>query len=259
MIVPAGFKTFKEALRAGCEVFHHLKMLLHSRGLSTGVGDEGGFAPVFQGESPHEQAIAAILQAIQDAGYKAGKDIFLALDVAASEFASDKDGPNHSYQFEGQSLDSRQLIQKYIKWIETYPIVSIEDGLAEGDWKGWSLFTREAGTGIQLVGDDLFVTNPQTFKKGIDQKIANAILIKLNQIGTVTETLETMKMAALNKYQAIASHRSGETSDTFVADLAVAVGAEFIKTGSLSRSERVEKYNRLMEIEQELYPEAYPA
>ena len=254
MIVPSGLKTFKESLRAGCEVFHHLKMLLHGRGLATGVGDEGGFAPVFTGDAPHEQALSAILQAIQDAGYKPGKDISLALDCASSEFATpDANDPTlYTYQFEGQKLDSKQLIQKYARWSETYPIVSIEDGLAEHDWKGWGSMTRELGSRLQLVGDDLFVTNAAVLKKGIDQKVANAILIKLNQIGTVTETLETMKLAGLHNYRSIASHRSGESEDTFIADLAVGTDCGQIKTGSASRTDRIAKYNQLLRIEEKL-------
>lgn len=252
MIVPSGFKTFREALRAGCEVFHHLKSLLHSKGLATGVGDEGGFAPVFSGEAPHEQALAAVLQAIQDAGYKPGKEISIALDCASSEFAQTLPDGATVYSFEGQKLEPKQLIQKYSRWCETYPIVSIEDGLAEHDWKGWSAMTRDLGARIQLVGDDLFVTNAAVLKKGIEQKVANAILIKLNQIGTVTETLETMKLAALHKYRSIASHRSGESEDTFIADLAVGTDCGQIKTGSASRTDRIAKYNQLLRIEEAL-------
>lgn len=261
MIVPTGFTQFSEALRAGSEVFHHLKKLLHSRGLSTGVGDEGGFAPVFDGIHPHEQVLSSIVQAIEDAGYKPGKDIFLALDCAASEFAekteTGEDGEIHyQYRFEGKALSSKQMIAVYKKWTEIYPIVSIEDGLAEHDWSGWLALTQALGSECQLVGDDLFVTNTTYLKRGIEKKIANAILIKLNQIGTVTETLETMKLAATNGYGSISSHRSGESEDTFIADLAVATDCGQIKTGSLSRTDRLAKYNQLLRIEEQLGSQA---
>lgn len=248
MIVPAGFSRFSEALRAGAEIFHRLKKILHKQGLSTGVGDEGGFAPEFQGEKPHEQALVAIMQAISDAGYQAGKDVFLALDSAASEF-SDGQG---NYNFEGNRLSSKQMASVYQKWTQEFPIVSIEDGLAENDWDGWKSLTDLLGNHCQLVGDDLFVTNPVFLKKGIEKKTANAILIKLNQIGTVTETLETMKMAAQSQYSIITSHRSGETEDTFIADLAVGTDCGQIKTGSASRTDRIAKYNQLLRIEEAL-------
>jgi enolase len=252
MIVPAGFKTFSEALRAGTEVFHRLKKILNDRGLSTGVGDEGGFAPVFEGEFPHEQALTAILTAISDAGYKAGSDIFLALDCAASEFVA----PSGGYQFEGKIRSAKEMIGIYAKWAESYPIISIEDGLSEHDWEGWSDLTRELGDRLQLVGDDLFVTNAAVLKKGIDKGVSNAILIKLNQIGTVTETLETMKLAAQSGFAAITSHRSGETEDTFIAELAVGTDCGQIKTGSASRTDRIAKYNQLLRIEQALGDQA---
>jgi enolase len=245
MIVPAGFDKFSEALRAGVEVFHRLKKILHDKGLSTGVGDEGGFAPMFEGDNPHEQAILAIMQAISDAGYKAGRDIFLALDSAASEFV---DGDK--YKFEGKRLSSKEMAQVYGQWVESYPIISIEDGLAEHDWDGWLHLSQTLGKHIQLVGDDLFVTNPTFLKKGIEKKVANSILIKLNQIGTVTETLETMRMAAQSGYTAVTSHRSGETEDTFIADLAVGTDCGQIKTGSASRTDRMAKYNQLLRIEE---------
>jgi enolase len=248
MIVPTGFSKFSEALRAGAETFHHLKKVLHERGLATGVGDEGGFAPQFSGEKPHEQALQAIMQAIQLAGYKPGRDIFLALDCAASEF-SDSSG---IYQFEGAALSNREMIQRYSQWCSNYPIISIEDGLAEHDWSGWEAMTISLGSKIQIVGDDLFVTNSQYLKKGIELKSANSILIKLNQIGTVTETLETMKMAAQAGYSAISSHRSGETEDTFIAELAVGTDCGQIKTGSASRTDRIAKYNQLLRIEEML-------
>ncbi len=249
MIVPAGFDRFSEALRAGAEIFHRLKKILHDKGLATGVGDEGGFAPVFSGETPHEQAILAIMQAISDAGYKAGRDVFLALDCAASEFTEGEPG---SYRFEGKKLSSQELAGLYAQWVESYPIISIEDGLSEHDWEGWSRITQLLGGRCQLVGDDLFVTNPEFLKKGIENKVANAILIKLNQIGTVTETLETMKMAAQAQYGSISSHRSGETEDTFIADLAVGTDCGQIKTGSASRTDRIAKYNQLIRIEEQL-------
>ncbi|MBY0471758.1 phosphopyruvate hydratase [bacterium] len=251
MIVPVGFDRFSNALRAGVEVFHRLKAILHSKGLATGVGDEGGFAPVFTGEKPHEQALSAIMQAISDAGYKAGKDIFLALDAAASEF-TEGDKSRSQYRFEEKQLSSKDMVGVYSQWVETYPILSIEDGLAEHDWDGWAMLTQNLSSACQLVGDDLFVTNTEYLKKGIAQNIANAVLIKLNQIGTVTETLETMKLAAQNQYTAIASHRSGETEDVFIADLAVGTDCGQIKTGSASRTDRLAKYNQLLRIEEQL-------
>ncbi len=247
MIVPAGFASFSEALRAGAEVFHHLKKILHDRGLSTGVGDEGGFAPVFSGEKPHEQAIENILAAIRAAGHEPGKSIFLALDCAASEF-----GNENGYQFEGAVRRSADMVALYKDWCGRYPIVSIEDGLSEHDWSGWALLTRELGGSCQLVGDDLFVTNAKVLKKGIEQKTANAILIKLNQIGSVSETLETMRMAREAGYASISSHRSGESEDTFIAELAVGTDCGQIKTGSASRTDRIAKYNQLLRIEERL-------
>jgi enolase len=253
MIVPAGFERFSEALRAGAEVFHRLKKILHDKGLATGVGDEGGFAPAFTGENTHEQAIQAIMMAIDDAGYKAGRDIFLALDCAASEFI---DGDPGRYKFEGHRMSSKEMIALYSQWAETYPILSIEDGLSEHDWDGWAWLTQSLGSRLQLVGDDLFVTNPVFLKKGIEKKVANSILIKLNQIGTVTETLETMKMASQAGYSQISSHRSGETEDTFIADLAVGTDCGQIKTGSASRTDRIAKYNQLLRIEEKLGAQA---
>lgn len=248
MIVPAGFDRFSEALRAGVEVFHRLKKILHDKGLSTGVGDEGGFAPEISGEKPHEQALTFILQAISDAGYKAGHDIFLALDCAASEFGN----PEGGYLFEGKRLSSEEMVSFYSTWLQQFPIISIEDGLSEHDWKGWQNLTERLGSQCQLVGDDIFVTNPVYLKKGIQNQVANAILIKLNQIGTVTETLETMKMATQAGYNLITSHRSGETEDTFIADLALATDCGQIKTGSASRSDRLAKYNQLLRLEERL-------
>lgn len=248
MIIPVGASNFAEAIRMGVEVFHQLKSVLKGEGLNTGVGDEGGFAPSLEDyEAKHEQVLEFIMQAIENAGYKAGKDIFLGLDVAASElYDSDK------YTFEGRKLSSKELIDVYENMINEYPILSIEDGLAEGDWDGWKQLTERLGAKIQLVGDDIFVTNPQIFREGIQAKVANSILIKVNQIGTVSETLKTVRMASDAKYTSVISHRSGETEDAFIADLAVGVSSGQIKTGSASRSDRLAKYNQLIRIEEEL-------
>lgn len=246
MIMPIGAPTFKEALRISAEVFHNLKAILKSKKLSTSVGDEGGFAPSL---GSNEEAIVLIIEAINKAGYKEGKDIFLALDVASSSF--EKAG-KYVLKGEGQALDSQQMIDKYKMLIKRYPIVSIEDGLSENDWQGWVMLTKEIAKEVQLVGDDIFVTNPKIFKKGIDENIANSILIKVNQIGSLSETLETIDIAKSNKYTAVISHRSGETEDTTIAHLAVATGVGQIKTGSLSRTDRVAKYNELLRIEEEL-------
>ncbi len=253
MIVPRGFAKFSEALRCGSEIFHILKKILHDRGLSTGVGDEGGFAPAVPGANPHEQVLKLIMEAIAGAGYQAGKQVFLALDCAASEFVakgSPKDAPK--YAFEGTDRTASEMNAIYADWVGKYPIVSIEDGLAEHDWTGWADLTAKLGSKIQLVGDDLFVTNISFLKQGIDKKIANSILIKVNQIGTVTETLRAMKMAKDAKYTQVSSHRSGETEDTFIADLAVGTDCGQIKTGSLSRTDRIAKYNQLLRIEEML-------
>jgi enolase len=250
MIRPVGASTFHEGLRIGAEVFHSLKDVLHDMGLNTSVGDEGGFAPLLTGT---EQALDLILTAIRKAGYKPGKDVTLALDCASSEFY--KDGMYDYRIFEGeksQVLDRLQQIEYLKSLMDRYPIDSIEDGMSEDDWTGWELLTAETGNRCQLVGDDLFVTNVDYLSKGIEKGVANAILVKLNQIGTLTETLETIEMAQRNGYKTIISHRSGETEDTFIADLAVATNSGQIKTGSLSRSERVAKYNRLLQIEDEL-------
>jgi len=247
MIIPIG-KTYSESLRMGVEVFHRLKAVLKGEGLNTGVGDEGGFAPSLEDyEEKHEQVLEFIMQAIEEAGYEAGKDIYIGLDVAASEFYD-----NGRYKFEGRLLSPKDLISVYEKFIDQYPILSIEDGLAEGDWDGWKEITSRLGSKIQLVGDDVFVTNPSILKEGIQAKIANSILIKLNQIGTVTETLRAIRIAQDAKYTAIISHRSGETEDSFIADLAVGTCAGQIKTGSASRSDRLAKYNQLLRIEEEL-------
>ena len=250
MIRPVGASTFAEGLRMGAEVFHNLKSVLRSKGLSTAVGDEGGFAPVLKGT---EEALELILSAIEKAGYLPGRDMTLALDCASSEFYSD--GVYDYTIFEGEKgkqLTSEEQVQ-YLKYlIDTYPIDSIEDGMSENDWNGWKMLTSEIGGRCQLVGDDLFVTNVDYLSKGIRNGCANAILVKLNQIGTLTETLEAIAMAQRHGYKAIISHRSGETEDTTIADLAVATNSGQIKTGSLSRSERIAKYNRLLKIEQEL-------
>ena len=245
MIVPLGASRFAEALRWAAEVFHNLKSLLKSKGLNTSVGDEGGFAPAL---SSNEQALDLIQEATKLAGYKPGEDIALALDCAASSFYKN-DG---LYTFEGSSKSSEQLIDIYESWVDKYPIVSIEDGLGEHDWSGWQELTRRLGARVQLVGDDVFVTNPKILKKGIAEGVANAILIKLNQIGTLSETLEAIRVAQKNKYKAIISHRSGETEDTTIAHLAVASACGQIKTGSLSRTDRICKYNELLRIEEEL-------
>ncbi|RLE00893.1 MAG: phosphopyruvate hydratase [Candidatus Aminicenantes bacterium] len=247
MIVPAGRPSFKEALRAAAEVFHCLKRTLKKKGYSTAVGDEGGFAPNLKSNT---QALDLIMESIEQAGYQPGVDIFLALDIAASEFY--EDGTYLFKKSDGSRQNPEELITLYEKLITDYPIVSIEDGLAEDDWPHWKILTTRLGSKIQLVGDDIFVTNPQIFTKGISENIANAILIKLNQIGTLTETIETINLARAHNYNTVISHRSGETEDTFIADFSVALGAQQIKTGSLSRSERVAKYNRLLEIENEL-------
>jgi enolase len=246
MIVPAGLPTFKEALRAGAEVFHTLKKLLSAEGQSTGVGDEGGFAPRLKS---NEDAIAIIMKAIEGAGYKPGQDIYLALDCAASEFFDDK---TNKYTFDKKEHTKAELVETYKRLAGKYPIISIEDGFDENDWEGWKGITDAVGDRVQLVGDDLFVTNVERVKMGIEKKTANAILIKVNQIGTVTETLQTIRLGALNGYASMMSHRSGETEDTFIADLAVSTSVGMIKTGSASRSERIAKYNQLLRIEEQL-------
>src|SRR5438132_2623008 len=243
MIVPAGFDTFNDALRAGVETFHHLKKTLHDKGLNTAVGDEGGFAPDLKSNA---EALDLILTAIEKAGYNAGEEIFLAIDAAASEFF------DKSYMFEGKKQSAQEMVEYYRQLRATYPIVSIEDGLAEGDWDGWETLTHVLGGSTQLVGDDIFVTNPAIFAKGIERGIANATLVKVNQIGTLTETLETIEMAKRAGYRAIVSHRSGETEDSTIADLVVATNAGQIKSGAASRSDRMAKYNQLLRIEEEL-------
>ena len=246
MIVPHGAEFFDEAVCMGSEIFHALKKLLKDAGYNTNVGDEGGFAPAI---GSTREALDFILKAIEVAGYKPGDEVGLALDVAATEFY--QDGKYH-LSGEGKILDASEMIAFYEKLTEDYPIVSLEDGLAEDDWDGWVALTKALGSKIQLVGDDIFVTNPVRLQKGIDLKAANAILIKLNQIGTLTETLKTIELAKRNSFATVISHRSGETEDTFIADLSVAVNSGQIKTGSLSRTDRVAKYNQLMRIEESL-------
>ena len=246
MVMPAGACSFKEALRMGTEVFHNLKSVLKSKGYNTAVGDEGGFAPNL---NSNEEALQTIMEAIEKAGYKAGKDIFLALDVASSEMYE-----NGKYDFkgEGKIYSSQELVNYYCELVEKYPIISIEDGLSEDDWDGWKLLTEKIGNKVQLVGDDLFVTNYSRLNMGIEKGIANSILIKLNQIGTITETLDAIELAKTHGYTCVISHRSGETEDTTIADLAVAVNAGQIKTGSASRTDRICKYNQLLRIEDRL-------
>ena len=244
MIIPAGFPTFSQALRAGVETFHNLKKILHDRKLTTAVGDEGGFAPDLKSNA---EALDMIVSAIEKAGYKPGEQIYLGLDVAASEFYEKK-----KYRFEGSDRSSDDMVEYYVELRKKYPIISIEDGMAEGDWDGWDSMTGVLGSGTQIVGDDIFVTNPAIFAKGIERGIANAILVKVNQIGTLTETMETIEMARRAGYRSVISHRSGETEDSTIADLAVATNAGQIKTGSASRSDRIAKYNQLLRIEEEL-------
>lgn len=251
MIFPTGAENFAHAMRMGSEVFHNLKKVLKARGYNTSVGDEGGFAPMLKS---NEEGCEVILEAIVKAGYKPGKDVWLGLDVAASELY--KDGKYTFRWSDNSSKTAEEMVDYYAKWVNDYPIISIEDGLAEDDWDGWKKLTERLGKKIQLVGDDIFVTNTQRFKKGIDLGISNSILIKLNQIGTLTETLAAIEMAKTNGMTAVVSHRSGETEDSFIADLVVGMNARQIKTGSASRSDRMAKYNQLIRIEEELGPQA---
>ena len=255
MIVPAGFETYQAAIRAAVETYHALKKLLKEEGHSTGIGDEGGFAPNLKS---NEEPIQVIVKAIEKAGYKPGEDIYIALDPASSEFY---DAGKNKYVLagEGRELTSEELTDYYAELVEKYPIINIEDGLAEDDWDGWKILTNKLGNKIQLVGDDIFVTNPKRFARGLEEEIANSILIKLNQIGTVTETLQVVEMAQKANYTTVISHRSGETEDSFIADFAVATNAGFIKTGAPARGERTAKYNQLLRIEEELETTArYP-
>jgi len=253
MVMPFGASTFSEALRMGTEVFHHLKAVLKEKGLSTNVGDEGGFAPNLQS---NEEGIKVVLEAIEKAGYVPGKDIWIALDAAASEFYNKEENVYH-LESTGDKLTSEQMVEFWADWCEKYPIASIEDGLDEDDWKGWKLLTEELGKKVQLVGDDLFVTNTKRLARGIEEGIANSILIKVNQIGTLTETIEAIQMANKAGYTSVMSHRSGETEDSIIADLAVALNTGQIKTGSASRSDRIAKYNQLLRIEEELGEKAH--
>ena len=246
MLVPHGFEQFSEALRCGAEIFHNLKKILAKDGYTTAVGDEGGFAPKL---SKNEDALAKIIEAIEAAGYKPGSQVSLALDCAISEYY---DRDSKKYTFDGQQIDNKALVAEYEKLVAKFPIVSIEDGLDENDWEGWKLLTDKIGDKVQLVGDDLFVTNIKKLSRGIEEGVGNSILIKLNQIGTVTETLDAIRLAHKNQYTAVISHRSGETADTFIADLAVATNAGQIKTGSLSRTDRIAKYNQLLRIADQL-------
>ncbi len=256
MIVPLGADTFSEALRMGVETFHHLKNVLKKRGYSTNVGDEGGFAPNIKS---NDEAIEIVLKAIEDAGYKPGVDMMIAMDAAASEFYVESEGVYHFKKSDGKKLTSDEMVDYWTTWAKKYPIFSIEDGLYEDDWSGWAKLTKKLGASTQLVGDDLFVTNTERLQRGIDEDIANSILIKVNQIGSLTETIEAVQLATRNAYTSIMSHRSGETEDTTIADLVVALNCGQIKTGSASRTDRVAKYNQLLRIEEELGENAiYP-
>ena len=254
MIMPVGAPTFSEALRMGAEVFHNLRSVLKGKGLSTNVGDEGGFAPNL---GSNEEALTAILQAIEKAGYRPGEDVFIGLDAAASEFYNAEENMYELKWSTGDKLTPRQMCDFWTDWVKRYPILSIDDGMAEDDWDGWKLHTDAIGDRCQLVGDDLFVTNVSRLKMGLEKKVANSILIKLNQIGTLTETIDAVNLAMRNNMTAIISHRSGETEDTTIADLVVAMNAGLIKTGSASRTDRICKYNQLMRIEESLGDQAY--
>jgi enolase len=246
MVMPLGFERFSDALRCGTEIFHHLKKVLNSKNLNTAVGDEGGFAPDL---GSNVEALDLIMEAIEKAGYKAGEQVRIALDVAATEFY---DADKKTYKIDGKDIDSAGMVDFLADWVEKYPICSVEDGCSEDDWEGWKLLTDKIGSKVQLVGDDLFVTNTERLQRGIDEGIANSILIKVNQIGTLTETIDAIQLAGRNGYTSIASHRSGETEDATIADLAVALSTGQIKTGSASRSDRMAKYNQLLRIEEEL-------
>ena len=256
MVMPVGFSAFRDALRAGVEIFHALRSLLKKRGLSTGVGDEGGFAPSLRS---NREALELVLEAVNKAGYAAGTNVYIALDVASSEFWAPATSPGASgsgrYEFKKSGepgRDSEGMVALWVEWCREYPIASVEDGCAEQDWRGWAMLTRELGGRVQLVGDDVFVTNPEILARGISEGIGNALLVKLNQIGTVTETLDAIAMASKAGYASVVSHRSGETEDSTIADLAVGTAAGQIKTGSASRSDRTAKYNQLLRIEEEL-------
>ena len=253
MVMPFGASSFSEALRMGTEVFHHLKSVLKQNGMSTNVGDEGGFAPAL---GSNEEAIEVVLKAIESAGYRPGEDIWIALDAASSEFYDKKSG-KYTFESTGDIMDSNDLVSFWTDWVKKYPIISIEDGLDEDDWSGWKLLTEKVGDKCQLVGDDLFVTNTKRLQKGIDEDTANSILIKVNQIGSLSETIDAVNLASKNGYTSVMSHRSGETEDNTIADLAVALNTGQIKTGSASRSDRMAKYNQLLRIEEQLGSTAY--
>lgn len=254
--MPVGADFFSEGLRMGVEVFHHLKAVLKSKGYSTNVGDEGGFAPNIKS---NEEAIQIVIQAIEKAGYRPGEEIVIAMDAAASEFYNEEEKVYHFHQSTGDKLTSDQMVSYWKEWCEKYPILSIEDGLHEDDWSGWAAMTKAIGSKVQLVGDDLFVTNTQRLQRGINEDVANSILIKVNQIGSLSETIDAVNLATRNAYTSVMSHRSGETEDTTIADLAVALNTGQIKTGSASRSDRIAKYNQLLRIEEELGDSAiYP-
>lgn len=254
MVMPVGADTFSEALQMGAEIFHTLKKVLHDKGLSTNVGDEGGFAPNIKS---NEEAIEIVLKAIEKAGYKPGSDVWVALDPAASEFYDSKTKLYHFKKSNGKKLKPLEMADYWTNWAKKYPIISLEDGMAEDDWAGWTALTQKIGDKVQLVGDDLFVTNVKRLQKGIDDGVANAILIKVNQIGSLTETIDAVNLAKRNSYKSVMSHRSGETEDSTIADLAVALNTGQIKTGSASRSDRMAKYNQLIRIEEELGETAY--
>lgn len=254
MIVPTGADTFGEALRKGVEIFHSLKGVLKKKKYSTNVGDEGGFAPEI---GSNEEAIETVLAAIEAAGYKPGKDVYIAMDAASTEFYDEKTKVYHFHKSNGKKLSSEEMVNHWVNWCKKYPIVSIEDGMAEDDWRGWKLLTEKLGNKVQLVGDDLFVTNVQRLQKGIDDSTANSILVKVNQIGSLTETINAVNLAHRHSFTSVMSHRSGETEDTTIADLAVALNCGQIKTGSASRTDRIAKYNQLLRIEEELGPIAF--
>ncbi|OJV31410.1 MAG: phosphopyruvate hydratase [Bacteroidetes bacterium 37-13] len=254
MVMPVGADTFSEALQMGVEIFHHLKAVLKKKGYSTNVGDEGGFAPDI---ASNEAAIEIVLMAIEAAGYKPGHNVYIAMDAASTEFYDEKSKLYHFKKSSGKKLKSEEMVDYWAQWCKKYPILSIEDGMAEDDWKGWALLTEKLGNKIQLVGDDLFVTNSTRLQQGIDKNVANSILVKVNQIGSLTETVEAVSLATKNSYTSVMSHRSGETEDTTIADLAVALNCGQIKTGSASRTDRIAKYNQLIRIEEELGHTAY--
>ncbi len=253
MVMPFGASSFSEGLRWGTEIFHHLKSVLKAQGMSTNVGDEGGFAPNL---GSNEEAIQVVIQAIEKAGFKPGEDVYIALDAASSEFYK-AESKEYVFESTGDRMSSAQMVDYWKTWVDKYPIVSIEDGLAEDDWSGWKLLTEAVGNRVQLVGDDLFVTNTKRLQKGIEEGIANSILVKVNQIGSLSETIESVQLATKNSYTSVMSHRSGETEDSTIADLAVALNTGQIKTGSASRSDRMAKYNQLLRIEEELGENAY--